>query len=175
MYTPSVRSSVASAGGLVHDAALVQHDDAIGQREELGQLGGDEQHGAAGVALARRCSRWMNSIAPRSTPRVGCAASRSRAARVSSRATTSFCWLPPESLPRARRRIGRAHVELGQRAAVAKSRTRRAVEQRAATERGLAVAAEHEVVLEREVEHQAALQPVVGHVGDAQRGAGARA
>src|SRR6478736_4637758 len=41
---------------------------------------------------------WMNSIEPTSTPRVGWAATSSRRSRDSSRATTTFCWLPPERL-----------------------------------------------------------------------------
>ena len=41
---------------------------------------------------------WMNSIEPTSTPRVGWAATSSRRSRESSRATTTFCWLPPERL-----------------------------------------------------------------------------
>ena len=41
----------------------------------------------------------MNSIAPMSTPRVGWPTSRIFGAWPSSRASTSFCWLPPENLP----------------------------------------------------------------------------
>ena len=39
---------------------------------------------------------WMNSIEPTSTPRVGWAAMNSRSGRDISRATTTFCWLPPD-------------------------------------------------------------------------------
>src|ERR1700722_16532016 len=41
---------------------------------------------------------WMNSIAPMSTPRVGCPTSRIFGLRSISRASTIFCWLPPEKL-----------------------------------------------------------------------------
>ena len=40
-----------------------------------------------------------NSIDPTSSPRVGCAATNSLSSRLSSRASTTFCWLPPESRP----------------------------------------------------------------------------
>jgi hypothetical protein len=40
----------------------------------------------------------MNSIDPTSTPRVGCDAMNSRSGRDISRATTTFCWLPPDSV-----------------------------------------------------------------------------
>ena len=40
---------------------------------------------------------WMNSIEPTSTPRVGCEAISTLSGRENSRATTTFCWLPPES------------------------------------------------------------------------------
>src|SRR6266568_2338903 len=49
---------------------------------------------------ASRCSmirRWMNSIAPISTPRVGWAAIRAVGLAENSRAMMTFCWLPPES------------------------------------------------------------------------------
>src|SRR5690606_13447456 len=39
---------------------------------------------------------WMNSIDPTSTPRVGCEATRSFRSRASSRASTTFCWFPPD-------------------------------------------------------------------------------
>src|SRR5579859_7481337 len=48
-----------------------------------------------------RCSSRRpstNSVAPTSSPRVGCAARISTGARDSSRARTTFCWLPPESV-----------------------------------------------------------------------------
>src|SRR5690606_1299188 len=38
---------------------------------------------------------WMNSMDPTSTPRVGWAAMNSDRSRLSSRASTTFCWLPP--------------------------------------------------------------------------------
>ncbi len=36
-------------------------------------------------------------MAPTSSPRVGCAAIRTLGSRDTSLATTSFCWLPPDS------------------------------------------------------------------------------
>ena len=41
----------------------------------------------------------MYSIEPTSRPRVGCAARTSFTGTENSRATTTFCWLPPESEP----------------------------------------------------------------------------
>ena len=40
----------------------------------------------------------MNSIAPMSTPRVGWPTSSTFGWRSISRASTIFCWLPPENL-----------------------------------------------------------------------------
>src|SRR5690606_3495293 len=40
--------------------------------------------------------RWMYSIDPTSTPLVGCEETISAVSRANSRATMSFCWLPPE-------------------------------------------------------------------------------
>src|SRR5438094_232063 len=50
--------------------------------------------------------RWMNSIAPMSTPRVGCAARRTFGLLPISRATITFCWLPPERLRAATSMLG---------------------------------------------------------------------
>ena len=43
--------------------------------------------------------RWMNSMLPTSRPRVGWSRTSRRRSPSSSRATTTFCWLPPESVP----------------------------------------------------------------------------
>ena len=52
------------------------------------------------IALPRSRSAticwWMNSIAPISTPRVGCPTSSTSGSRSISRAMTIFCWFPPE-------------------------------------------------------------------------------
>ena len=55
------------------DAAAVEHGDAVGEREQLVEIGGDEQHRAAARRARARSSAWMRSMAPTSTPRVGCA------------------------------------------------------------------------------------------------------
>ena len=43
--------------------------------------------------------RWMNSMLPTSRPRVGWSRTSSLRSRPNSRATTTFCWLPPDSVP----------------------------------------------------------------------------
>ncbi len=52
------------------------------------------------VPLARWSSSrsWMYSVAPMSTPRVGCAATSTSGSRASSRAMTTFWMLPPDRL-----------------------------------------------------------------------------
>ena len=86
-----------SGGDDADDPAVVHHRDPVGQRGDLVQLGGDDQHrGAAGRAPST-IRLWMNSIEPTSTPRVGCEATSTFSGRDSSRATTTFCWLPPDS------------------------------------------------------------------------------
>src|SRR5262249_37778499 len=51
---------------------------------------------AVSASRSARRRRWMNSMAPISTPRVGWPTRRRRGCRSISRAQTSFCWLPPE-------------------------------------------------------------------------------
>jgi hypothetical protein len=89
---------------VVH-APVVHHQHPVGQGEHLVQVAGVDDHGGAGVP--RRRSRSRTAAAARmSRPRVGFSATTSdgsaggcpRVLRpASSRATTNFCWLPPES------------------------------------------------------------------------------
>src|SRR5690606_24011430 len=52
-------------------------------------------------SASSRTSRWISSFAPTSTPCVGSSSTSTRGARTSWRASTTFCWLPPESAPTA--------------------------------------------------------------------------
>ena len=69
------------AGNLRDDCALIEHQRAIGEMDELGNLGGIEQHGAAGVGIGadqagkarswcrRRCRGSDRTAAGRGFPR----------------------------------------------------------------------------------------------------------
>ena len=57
----------------------------------------DTSSTAAPLLRSSTIVRCMNSIDPTSTPRVGWLAMSRRSGRDSSRATTTFCWLPPDS------------------------------------------------------------------------------
>ena len=158
---PISRAQLGAALGHVvdaaDDAAAIEHADAVGEREQLVEIGGDEQHRLAGdarVRPARRgCARWR-----RRRRRAWAARRRARRARApSSRPTTIFCWLPPESDDTQRCRIGRAHVEalddaLGV-ARVAEARARRARS-----------SPRQEVVGDGEVEEEAARVAIFGDV-----------
>jgi hypothetical protein len=100
---PSSASLVSRRAALAHDAAIEHHRDPVGQRQDFLQLDRDQHDRLAGIAH-REELRWMNSIAPISTPRVGWPTSSSTGSRSISRASTSFCWLPPEKF-RAQRRV----------------------------------------------------------------------
>ena len=97
---------------------------------------------------ARTISRWMNSIDPTSSPRVGWATTSSFGSPVSSRAMITFCWLPPDSVEaatsglgvRTSKRATRSQPDRGSAAVLAEA---------AAGEGPLAVAVEHEVVADR--------------------------
>src|ERR1041385_2870591 len=95
-----------------------------------------------------RCStrrRWTNSIAPTSSPRVGWAAIRTLGFRVTSRAITTFCWLPPESAA--------AGVDLLQEAP-RRAQDPSRPEPAEARERLLVEVVQGEVLRERELEHE---------------------
>ena len=68
--------------------------------------------------------RWTNSIAPTSRPRVGCAAMSTFGSRSTSRASDTFCWLPPESALGLRLRGASSDVELLRSAAAPARRAR---------------------------------------------------
>ena len=104
-------SSVDARRELADDLALVDDEDAVGEREDLLELERDEQD-ARPSSRSSTSRRWTNSIAPTSRPRVGCAAISTRGSRSISRASTTFCWLPPESARARRLRAAAAHVEL---------------------------------------------------------------
>ena len=55
--------------------------------------------------------RWISALAPTSMPRVGSSSSSSLGAVSSQRASSTFCWLPPESVADDRLGIGWADVE----------------------------------------------------------------
>ena len=82
---------------LADDPALVDDEDAVGEREDLLELERDEQDRAA----LRRAVRRGGGGRTRSRPRRGRASAAPRSApsgRAStSRASTTFCWFPPES------------------------------------------------------------------------------
>ena len=109
--------------------------------------------------------RWRYSIAPTSSPRVGCAAISTFGSRSISRAATSFCWLPPERPP--------ARVN-GPPPRTSNSRIRRSrpldhparEEPAEARVRRLRVVVQRDVLGDRELEHEPAPLPVLGNVPD---------
>ena len=50
-------------------------------------------------AASARISRWISALAPMSTPCVGSSRISTRGFVASQRASATFCWLPPESVP----------------------------------------------------------------------------
>ena len=83
-------------------------------------------------------SRWIDSIAPMSTPCDGCSAMISRASRVSSRASWTFCWLPPESAPAGVVLACAAHIECADQLAASAPRRRGGQERAPAEARQMA-------------------------------------
>ena len=91
------RSARASRiGAVVHDRAVVEHDDPVGELEQLVDVGARRRAspGPRGSpAGGGRCRPARRGRRP-GTARRGAAAAPARA---SQRPTTTFCWLPPES------------------------------------------------------------------------------
>jgi hypothetical protein len=114
----------------------------------------------------------MLSMVPMSTPRVGWPTSISFGLADTSRAMTTFCWLPPESRPMRRSGFGRAHVE-GLEQVARSGGDGLEVEQAPAVLHPVLVA-EYGVLHHREILDHAVAQAVFGHVADAQLAEGGR-
>ena len=80
---------------LADDPSLVDDEDAIREREHFLELQGQEQDRPS-LSRSWTSRRWRYSIAPTSSPRVGWAATSTFGSLATSRAATTFCWLPPE-------------------------------------------------------------------------------
>ena len=105
----SSSSSVALvAVDLGDDLALAHDEDARAEPDQLLELGGDDEHARARPSRGRRSAGRSRPWSPTSTPRVGSSSSSTRHSRSSQRASTTFCWLPPESSARDRGRGRRA-------------------------------------------------------------------
>src|SRR5439155_517749 len=66
------------------------------ERERTSSSSAETSRTAVPSSRSWTIRRWMNSMAPMSTPRVGWAASRTFGLLPISRATITFCWLPPD-------------------------------------------------------------------------------
>ena len=81
------------------DPAAVHHGDPVGERQHLVELRPTRSARRRPRRASATIRRWMYSIEPTSRPRVGWLAISSLIGRENSRATMTFCWLPPESVP----------------------------------------------------------------------------
>ena len=86
-------------GDLGRDPALVEDEDAVGHREDLGEVARDEDDPEARTRPGRR-----SSGGPRPWRRCRCRGSARRGSArrgfdASHFASTTFCWLPPDSAP----------------------------------------------------------------------------
>ena len=111
---PSPSATVAAAGRHQHadlvlvggpavadgdELAAVDDRDPVGQLEDLVELRGDRAGSAVPASRLATTCLWMNSMLPTSRPRVGWSRTSSLRSRANSRAMTTFCWLPPDSVP----------------------------------------------------------------------------
>ena len=112
--------------------------------------------------------RWMNSMAPMSTPRVGWPTSSTSGSRSISRASTIFCWLPPEKLAVCSRQFGGrmsyCSILLAASARIAAMSRNGAV---AVVRRSSLVAEDRRSRTPSKASDQAHALAVLGHVGEA--------
>ena len=86
--------------------------------DQLLELGRHDEDAHARSSRARRSAGRSRPWSPTSTPRVGSSSSSTRQWRSSQRASTTFCWLPPDSSPDERGR-GSSGTVLSARSCVA--------------------------------------------------------
>ena len=96
-WRSSSRSLGVGAGDLGDQLALAHDEDAAADADELLELGGDDQHAEAGCGEGAERAGRARPWSATSTPRVGSSSSSTRHSCSSQRASTTFCWLPPES------------------------------------------------------------------------------
>ena len=167
MATPSSSSPTVPLSNSATSLSAVHHGDAVGERHDLGELGGYEEHGRALVSHreAGSCARTRWRRCPRLC--VGCEAMREPGHPSNSRATMSFCWFPPDRFPASTSgSAGLRSCSSMRRSACVADRVER--EQAAAGERRAVMPAEDEVLRDGEVQHESALLPVLRNVGDPQ-------
>ena len=96
---------------LADDLALVDDEDPVGEREDLLELERDEQDAAALVALLDEAPvHELDRADVEAARRLG--GDQHRGLRSISRASTTFCWLPPERPPAGVCGAAAADVEL---------------------------------------------------------------
>ena len=110
-------------------SALVEHDQPVGERQQLVEVLADEQHGGAALALGEQLRRGRTRSPPTSRPRVGWETTIACGSRESTRASSDL--LDVAARQRRRRR----------RQAAPGSRSGRSAPRRCAAGRGRPVAA----------------------------------
>ena len=106
-------------------------------------------------------------------PRVGWSAMSSTRSRLNSRATMTFCWLPPDSVAAATQPDGVRMSNCGM-SSLARLRDCLLVDHPEPRERWVVVLGQDEVVLDREGQHQPVALAIAGNIGDAALGQVAR-
>ena len=150
---------------LACDAPLVDDENAM-ESERISSSSSETRKIARPASRCSSSRPCTNSIAPTSRPRVGCAAISTFGSPSISRARTTFCWLPPESVGGRRRRRAAAHVEFLQQ--LARTRGHRAqVQEPALRVRRLSIRVQREVLGQGERQHEAAQMAVLRNVTDA--------
>ena len=93
-----IRSCVASARDeLLHQPALAHHEHAVGDAEHLGQLAARSSARPCPATANSPSMRCTSAFVPTSMPRVGSSITSSFGLVASHLASTTFCWLPPDS------------------------------------------------------------------------------
>ena len=81
------------------DPSLMQDEDPVGHRQDLGQVARDEDDRRGPDAASSEMIRWTSTLAPMSMPRVGSSRMSTVGPDASHLARTTFCWFPPDSAP----------------------------------------------------------------------------
>ena len=97
MISRTSHTVTSSLALLVDLAAVAHHDESVAESQDLLELGGDEHDGHA-ILREVGHEAWICALAPMSMPRVGSSRIRSSGSVMSQRASSTFCWLPPERL-----------------------------------------------------------------------------
>ena len=157
-------SSASRAAELGGQPALVHHQDAVGHARAPRAARRRSSAPRDPGPRARDSRRWTSALVPTSMPRVGSSTISSFGFVASHLASTTFCWLPPDSVPTGSSSRWYLSCSLVPHSLASAFSAAERIRPPLASD---AEPRQRRVARDREVHHEALLAAVLGHEADA--------